>query len=76
MLPHPGKTLVSHRSTLLDLPCGLVPGPLPFAAAAAMSFFWSYFQGAWASGLKSYEATDLKAWNEFLDQAEKDRQRE
>ena len=41
-----------------------------------MSFFTEYLSYFWGQQLKGYDAQDLKAWTEFLDVAEKDRQRE
>lgn len=41
-----------------------------------MSFLVEYLQHAWSSTAKEYDAKDLQAWTNFLDAAEKDRQRE
>ena len=41
-----------------------------------MAFLSEYIGYYWGNKLKSYDAEDLKAWNEFLSKAEEDRQRE
>lgn len=41
-----------------------------------MSFLFEYINHAWGSAAKSYDSADLAAWTQFLEAAEKDRQRD
>mmetsp|Transcript_9814 Transcript_9814/g.24473 ORF Transcript_9814/g.24473 Transcript_9814/m.24473 type:complete len:133 (-) Transcript_9814:542-940(-) len=41
-----------------------------------MSFVTEFIQGTWAARTRDYDSKDLKAWLDFTEQAEKDRQRE
>jgi hypothetical protein len=41
-----------------------------------MAFLYEYITHSWSAAAKNYNQDDLKAWTDFLDTAEKDRQRE
>lgn len=41
-----------------------------------MAFITEYMRYLWGRSSTSYDEKDLACWNEFLDKAEKDRQRE
>mmetsp|Transcript_13886 Transcript_13886/g.24340 ORF Transcript_13886/g.24340 Transcript_13886/m.24340 type:complete len:133 (+) Transcript_13886:113-511(+) len=41
-----------------------------------MAFVGEYLTYLWSRKLPAYDVADLKAWNEFVDGAEKDRQRD
>uniref|UniRef100_A0A7S3RAY3 Uncharacterized protein n=1 Tax=Dunaliella tertiolecta TaxID=3047 RepID=A0A7S3RAY3_DUNTE len=41
-----------------------------------MSFLKEYLGWKWSEGASDYDAKDLKAWNDYLQSAEKDRQRD
>ncbi len=41
-----------------------------------MAFVYEYLTHAWTASFKAQDGADVKAWNDYLDAAEKDRQRE
>lgn len=41
-----------------------------------MSFVAEYLQGSWAARTKDYDSKDLQTWLNFVEAAEKDRQRD
>jgi hypothetical protein len=41
-----------------------------------MSFVAEYITHSWSAAARNYNQADLKAWTDFLETAEKDRQKE